>query len=87
MSFNRFACAYDLVNWTKWEGDDLIAPSEPYDNLYAHKPCVIKQNNIVYHYYCTVNERGERAIAVAVFKDLGESTLMFPGNTRYEEIK
>ena len=77
-AFNRFACSYDLVNWTKWEGEDLIAPSEPYDNLYAHKPYVIKYNNRVYHYYCAVNEKGERAIALAVSKDMGESTLMFP---------
>ena len=77
-AFNRFACSYDLVNWTKWEGEDLIAPSEPYDNLYAHKPYVIKYNNIVYHYYCAVNEKGERAIALAVSKDLGKSTLTFP---------
>jgi predicted GH43/DUF377 family glycosyl hydrolase len=25
-AFNRFACSYDLVNWTDWEGEDLIAP-------------------------------------------------------------
>ena len=23
-AFNRFACSYDLVNWTDWTGDDLI---------------------------------------------------------------
>jgi len=25
-AFNRFACSYDLVNWTEWEGEDLIKP-------------------------------------------------------------
>ena len=63
-----------------WEGDDLIAPSEPYDNLYAHKPCMIKHNDVVYHFYCAVNQEGERSIALATSKDLGKSTLKFPGN-------
>jgi predicted GH43/DUF377 family glycosyl hydrolase len=79
-AFDRFACSYDLVNWTTWEGNDLIAPSEPYDNLYAHKPCVIKHNDVVYHFYCAVNQEGERSIAVATSKDLGKSTLKFPGD-------
>lgn len=77
-AFDRFACSYDLVNWTKWEGDDLIAPSELYDNLYAHKPCLIKYNDVVYHFYCAVNEKGERAIALAVSQDIGKSSLTFP---------
>lgn len=79
-AFDRFACSYDLENWTTWEGDDLIAPSEPYDNLYAHKPCVIKHNGVVYHFYCAVNQEGERSIALATSKDLGKSTLKFPGD-------
>ncbi len=77
-AFDRFACSYDLVNWTKWEGDDLIAPSEPFDNRYAHKPCVIKHNDVVYHFYCAVNQKGERSIALATSRDLGKSTLKFP---------
>jgi hypothetical protein len=27
-AFNRFACSYDLVNWTDWDGDDLIRSTE-----------------------------------------------------------
>lgn len=77
-AFERFACSYDLVNWTLWEGDDLIAPSEPYDERYAHKPYVIKHNNIVYHFYCAVNNKGERGIAVATSKEIGKSNLLFP---------
>lgn len=77
-AFERFACSYDLVNWTLWEGDDLIAPSEPYDDIYAHKPCVIKHNDIVYHFYCAVNKNGERSIALATSRDLGKSNLQFP---------
>ncbi len=74
-AFERFACSYDLVNWTVWNGDDLIAPSEPYDDVYAHKPCVLKYNGIVYHFYCAVNKKGLRSIAVATSKDLGKSKL------------
>jgi hypothetical protein len=43
-AFERFACSYNLVDWTEWNGDDLVAPSEEYDNVYAHKPWVIKWN-------------------------------------------
>ena len=77
-AFDRFACSYDLVNWTVWEGGDLISPSEPYDNKFAHKPCVIKYNDVVYHFYCAVDKNDNRGIAVAVSKDLGKSTLDFP---------
>jgi predicted GH43/DUF377 family glycosyl hydrolase len=77
-AFDRFACSYDLVNWTDWTGDDLISPSEPYDIQYAHKPFVIKYNGIVYHYYCAVDENGRRGIAVATSKDMGKSQLQFP---------
>jgi predicted GH43/DUF377 family glycosyl hydrolase len=77
-AFDRFACSYDLINWTDWEGKDLISPSEPYDDLYAHKPFVIKHNGIVYHYYCAVNNKNQRSIAVATSVDLGKSKLKFP---------
>lgn len=79
-AFDRFACSYDLINWTDWEGEDLINPSESYDNLYAHKPFVIKSKGIVYHYYCAVNDKGQRSIAVATSVDLGKSKLKFPEN-------
>ena len=76
-AFDRFACSYDLVNWTDWEGDDLINPSETYDNKYAHKPFVIKYKGIVYHFYCAVDVDNNRGIAVATSKDLGKSVLNF----------
>ncbi len=76
-AFNRFACSYDLVNWTEWEGEDLIAPSEDYDNWFAHKSCVVKSEGVVYHFYCAVNKDHERGIAVATSKDLGKSDLKF----------
>ncbi len=80
-AFDRFACSYDLVHWTLWAGDDLIAPSESYDSQYAHKPCVIYWNGVVYHFYCAVTRKDgkeQRAIALATSKDLGKSSLLFP---------
>jgi hypothetical protein len=69
-AFNRFACSYDLVNWTDWAGEDLIKPSTVYDAKYAHKPFVIKWNGIVYHFYNAVDDKENRAIAVATSVDL-----------------
>jgi predicted GH43/DUF377 family glycosyl hydrolase len=76
-AFNRFACSYDLVHWTEWQGADLVAPSEPFDNWFAHKSYVIKWNGVVYHFYCATNRAQERGIAVATSKDLGKSTLTY----------
>lgn len=68
-AFDTFACSYDLVNWTKWTGPHLVEPSEPWDAQYAHKPWVVKHNDVVYHFYCAVGDRG-RAIALATSKEL-----------------
>jgi predicted GH43/DUF377 family glycosyl hydrolase len=68
-AFDTFACSYDLVTWTKWDGKDLVAPSEPFDEQYAHKPWVVKHNGVVYHFYCAVGKEG-RVIALATSKDL-----------------
>jgi predicted GH43/DUF377 family glycosyl hydrolase len=76
-AFNRFACSYDLVNWTDWTGDDLIRPSEPYDETFAHKSFVVKHEGVVYHFYNAVNSKEQRGIAVATSVDLGKSTLQF----------
>ncbi|HSV15600.1 MAG TPA: hypothetical protein VLI90_15170, partial [Tepidisphaeraceae bacterium] len=63
-AFDTFACSYDLVNWTKWNGPHLVEPSEPWDATFAHKPWVIRWEGTVYHFYCAVGNEG-RAIAVA----------------------
>lgn len=76
-AFNRFACSYDLVNWTDWKGADLINSSENYDDRFAHKSYVIKHNGVVYHFYCATNKKDQRGIAVATSKDLGKSSLNF----------
>jgi len=79
-AFDRFACSYDLVNWTVWKGEDLISPTEIYDSQYAHKPFVIKNEGVVYHFYCAVDEKGNRGIALATSKDIGKSKLQFNTN-------
>lgn len=76
-AFNRFACSYDMIHWTDWDGEDLITPSEPYDNLFAHKSFVIKWKGVVFHFYCAVNKKEQRGIAVATSKDLGKSEMGF----------
>lgn len=70
-AFDTFACSYDLVHWTKWNGPDLIAPSEPWDQKYAHKPWVVYWDGIVYHFYCAVGRQG-RVIALATSRDFRE---------------
>lgn len=77
-AFNTFAASYDLVNWTDWQGADLIIPSKSYDELFAHKSYVIKHNGVVYHFYCAVNNAEQRGIAVATSKPMGRSAVRFP---------
>lgn len=77
-AYNHFACSYDLLNWTDWNGPHLIEPSEEYDSMYAHKSCVVKWDGVVYHFYCAVNGKYQRSIAVATSRDMGCSTLSFP---------
>lgn len=76
-AFNRFAASKDLIHWTDWNGANLVESSEPYDELYAHKSYVMKYKGVVYHFYCAVNKKDQRGIAVATSKDLGKSTVNF----------
>jgi len=69
-AFNSFACSRDFVNWTRWEGEPILKSTEEWDNLFAHKPWVIKHDGVVYHFYCACNDKNERFIAVATSKDL-----------------
>lgn len=77
-AYNTFACSNDLIHWSDWQGEDLISPSKPYDNLFAHKSYVVKHNGVVYHFYCAVNKYDQRGIAVATSKPLGRSEVRFP---------
>lgn len=76
-AFNRFACSYDLVHWTDWNGADLINSTEIYDKRFAHKSFVVKHKGVVYHFYCAVNEKDQRGIAVATSVDKGKSNIQF----------
>ncbi|MGS2739248.1 glycosylase [Sinomicrobium sp. M5D2P17] len=84
-AFNRFAVSNDLIHWKDWEGEDLIRSSEDYDNRFAHKSFVVKHDGIVYHFYCAVNKKDQRGIAVATSKDLGESDMYFVTGNNEEE--
>ena len=69
-AYNTFAVSENLVDWTIWEGEPLIKPELEWENVFAHKSCVVKHNDVVYHYYCAVNDKGERFIALATSKAL-----------------
>lgn len=76
-AFNRFACSYDLVNWTDWNGADLVNSTEDFDQKFAHKSFVVKHKGVVYHFYNAVNSKDQRGIAVATSVDKGKSKLQF----------
>ncbi len=76
-AWNRFACSYDLINWTDWNGPHLIEPSENYDSRFAHKSFVIKHDGVVYHFYNAVNDLNQRGIALASSKYIGKSDIEF----------
>ena len=77
-AYNTFAVSRDLVNWQDWDGADLIYPSKPYDDMFAHKSYVLKHQGVVYHFYCAVNHAGQRGIAVATSVPMGRSQVSFP---------
>jgi predicted GH43/DUF377 family glycosyl hydrolase len=71
-AWDTFACSHDLEHWTCWDGPPLIAPSEPWDATYAHKPWAIQHEGVVYHYYCAVGNQG-RVIALATSQNLSRA--------------
>ena len=88
-AYNTFAASYDLVEWTDWTGPDLIIPTKPYDEKFAHKSWVLEHEGTVYHFYCAVNNAGQRGIALATSRHMGKSEVTFPtpspGGHRYTQ--
>ena len=77
-AYNTFAASRDMIHWQDWQGEDLIIPSKPYDEMFAHKSYVVKHGGVVYHFYCAVNNSGQRGIAVATSVPMGKSEVNFP---------
>ena len=69
-TYNTFAASENLTDWTIWDGEPLIKPEYDWENVFAHKSCVVKNSGIVYHYYCAVNDKGERFIAAATSEEI-----------------
>ncbi len=69
-AYDTFAVSKDLLHWTKWQGEPLVKSEYEWENVFAHKPWVICHNGVVYHYYCAVNRKKERFIALAVSKNM-----------------
>ena len=65
-TYNTFAVSENLTDWTVWDGTALMKSEYEWENVMAHKQWIIKENDIVYHYYCAVNDKNERFIALAV---------------------
>lgn len=65
-AYDTFACSRDLINWTLWEGKPLIEPEYDWENVHAHKPWCLFHEGKYYHFYCAVNNKNERYIALAV---------------------
>ena len=64
-TYNTFAASYDLVHWKNWSGKHLIESEFDWEDKFAHKSWVLKNEGKVYHFYCAVNTNGERFIALA----------------------
>lgn len=69
-AFDMFACSYDLIHWTKWQGKPLVESEYAWEDKYAHKPWLVVDGGVVYHFYCACNTCGERFIALACSRDM-----------------
>lgn len=64
-AYNTFACSRDLINWTHWDGEPLVKSEYEWENVHAHKSYFVRHEGKNYHFYCAVNDKNERFIAVA----------------------
>ncbi len=69
-AWNTFAVSEDLLHWTKWEGKPLVESEYEWENVYAHKQWILREKDVVYHFYCAVNDKNERFIALATSKEI-----------------
>ena len=72
-AYDTFAVSEDLVHWTLWNGKPTIKAGEAgsIDDRHAHKPWLVKHNDIVYHFYCARSNNGTpRCIALATSKKI-----------------
>ena len=67
--YNTFAGSWDLVNWTKWEGEKLLCTTVGYERDAAHKPWIIHHDGVTYQFYSAVGDNGF-GIGVATSRDL-----------------
>lgn len=71
-AYNTFACSYDLEHWTVWQGRPLVESELPFEDLHAHKSWIVRSEGVTYHFYCAVNSRDERFIALATSEKINE---------------
>lgn len=65
-AYNTFACSYDLIHWKTWNGKPLVEPEFEWEDVHAHKTWFLREKGVNYHFYCAVNHKNERFIALAV---------------------
>ena len=68
-AYDTFACSRDLVNWRVWDGKVLIDSEFDFEDVHAHKPWFVRHEGVNYHFYCAVNSKDERYIALAVSEE------------------
>lgn len=69
-AWNTFAASEDLLHWTKWEGEPLVQSEHAWENVFAHKQWILKEGDEVYHFYCAVNDKNERFVALATKNEI-----------------
>ena len=67
--YNSFAGSWDLVNWTRWEGEKLLCTTVGYERDAAHKPWIINHDGVTYQFYSAVGDDGF-GIGVATSRNL-----------------